>query len=66
MRDEAREPEEHGYGLDSQDGVRMRGAGKVSGRKGKERDDEERGPDSVEDEEVDAVGRGVDSVTVPP
>ena len=48
MGDEAGEPEEHGDGLDGEDGKWMSGAGKKARREGEEGDDEESGPDAVE------------------
>lgn len=66
MRNEAGEPEEHGDGLNGQDRVGVRGAREVTRGEGKERDDEEGGPDAGKDEKVDAVGRRVEGIAVPP
>ncbi len=66
MRNKAREPEEHGDGLNGQDRVRVRGTREKPGSECEEWDDQERGPDAIEDEEVDAIGGGVKGVAVPP
>lgn len=47
--DEAGEPEDHGDGLDGQDGVRVCGAREEARGQGQEGHDEERGPDGGED-----------------
>lgn len=64
--DEAGEPEEHGEGLDSQDGVGVGGFREEARRECQERDNEEGCPDSNEDQEVDAGRRVKDSKSVPP
>jgi hypothetical protein len=58
--DEARKPEEHGDRLDAQNGVGMRGSREVTWGQSEEGDDEKGGPDSIEDQEIDAVWRGFD------
>lgn len=49
-RDEAREPEEHGEGVETEDHERVRDGGEEFGGEGEEDDDEE-GPDGDEDHE---------------
>lgn len=66
MRDETGEPEEHCDRLDAQDRERMRDPRKETRRDSEEGDDEGGGPDSDEDQEVDAVRGGVAGVSVPP
>lgn len=66
MGDETSEPEEHRDGFDGQDRKWMRSSGKVSWRECEERDNEEGSPDSVEDQEIDAVRGAVEGIVVPP
>ena len=61
--DEAREPEEHGDGIEGQHGELVGEAGEVAGHEGEVGRHEE-GPDGGEDEEVDGGGGGVDGEVV--
>lgn len=57
--DETGEPKDHGDRLDGQDRERMSNLREVAGRESQEGDDQERGPDSNKDQEVDPIGRRV-------
>ena len=58
QRDPAREPEDHGHGIEGQDGEFVRGGGEEARGEGEVEQGQE-GPDGDEDEEVDAGGGGV-------
>lgn len=55
MSDETGEPEEHCNGLDGQDGVKRCCTGEETRGEGEEGNDDEGGPNSVEDQEVYAA-----------
>ena len=61
--DEAREPEQHGDGVEGQHGELVGEAGEVAGHEGEVGGHEE-GPDGGEDEEVDGGGGGEDGEVV--
>ena len=56
--DPAREPEDHGHGIEGQDGEFVRCRGEEARGEGEVEQGQE-GPDGDEDEEVDAGGGGI-------
>lgn len=66
MGDETGEPEDHGNGFECQDGVGMGGTREETWGEDQEGDGDDGGPNSIENQEIDAVrGRG-DGRVVPP